>query len=832
MIVSVNWLKKYVDIDLSIDELAKLIGARLVEIEQVIELGNKYKDVVVARVVEANKLEGSDHLNVTKIDDGGVNKTVERDAKGLIQVVCGANNVRTGMLVAWLPPGSIVPETFSTKSPVTLTAKDLRGVVSNGMLASARELNLGDGHDGIIDITIDGVNPGDSFADVYELNDYLLDIENKSLTHRPDAFGIIGFVREVAGICGKDFHSPDWMLDLDAEISPMGVTVNAPKIVIEDSKLSGRYQGVVLDQAGASHSSNELTLIGSYIARCGIRPINPIVDVTNYLMLLTGQPLHAFDYDKLLAVAGENAEIHVRLAKSGETLKLLDGNVINLDSDDIVIADANQPLSLAGAMGGADTVIDDSTKRVFLESATFNLYNLRSTQMRHGIFSEAITRFTKGQPAALTAPVLGEAVKLLQSSADMEVISQVSEDYPGKLETASITVGLTQINDVLGTDYTSKQVVKVLESVEFGVNENSDELEVTVPYWRADIHIPEDIIEEIGRLIGYDNISATLPNRDFKGVDISDLDKLRTDIRQILLRGGVNEVLTYSFVHGDILRKVGQNPDDSYKIINSISPELQFYRQSLTPSLLQLVHPNIKSGYDDFALFELNKVHPKQLGMTDEDVPTEANSLALVIVSKKSNTGSAFYQAKNYASFLGKLLGLELSFATIDQNHEPWALAPFEHRRSASVTDINSGERLGVVGEYRHSVSRGFKLPEYSAGFEFDVDAILRASQQVKNNYKPSSRYPSTERDICFQLDVDVPYSDIHSATVGSLDKSGLEYLVEPIDIYELPDSDKKNVTVRIKLTSAERTLTGDEVTNVIDDTASEVCAAINAIVV
>lgn len=832
MIISVNWLKEFVDIDLSIDELTMLIGARLVEIEQVVDLSEKYKDIYVARVVEAGKLEDTDHLNLTKIDDGGVDKSVERDENGLIQVVCGANNVRTGMLVAWLPPGSVVPVTFGTKDPVILSAKNLRGVVSNGMLASARELDLGDGHDGIVDITIDGAKPGDSFAQIYELNDYLLDIENKSLTHRPDAFGVIGFAREVAGICGKDFHSPEWIMDIDSNLELVDGVVEAPKVIIDDPKLSGRYQGVVFKKSDEQHSVNELSLIGSFIARSGIRPINPIVDVTNYLMLLTGQPLHAFDYDKLLSVAGEDAEIHVRLAMSGETLKLLDGSVIKLDEEDIVIADATKPLSLAGAMGGADTVIDSETKRVFLESATFNLYNLRSTQMRHGIFSEAITRFTKGQPAELTAPVLYEAVRLLKSAAGLDVISQIREDYPAKAEATSVSISLMKINDVLGTKLTVGDVQSVLESVEFEVNIKSDGFEITVPYWRADIHIPEDIVEEVGRLFGYDNVQTSLPTRDFEGINVSKLDKLRAHIRQTLARGGANEVLTYSFVHGDILSKSGQNPDDSYKIINSISPDLQYYRQSLTPSLLQLIHPNIKNGFDDFALFELNKSHPKQLGMTDENVPVESNSLALTVVSRKTKVGSPFYSAKYYATFLGESLGLDLEFNLIEKHDDYPTTAPFEHRRSAVVVDINSGEKLGVVGEYRKSVSRGFKLPEFAAGFEFDVDAVLRARSVAKNRYEPSSRFPSTDRDICFQLKSDVPYADIINETKKSLESTALNFTVLPVDIYELPDSNKKNVTVRINLTSKNRTLTGEEVADVIDKVSESVCQTVDAVVI
>lgn len=832
MIISVNWLKKFVDIDLPIDHLTTLIGARLVEIEQVINLSEKYKDVVVAKVIEAGKLEGTDHLNLTKIDDGGVNKDIERDGNGLIQVVCGADNVRVGMLVAWLPPNSIVPETFDQKEPVRLTAKNLRGVVSNGMLASARELGLGDGHDGIVDIVIGDAKPGDNFAEIYELNDYLLDIENKSLTHRPDAFGVIGFAREVAGILGKDFHSPEWFQDVNPEIEISSESVEVPKIVIDDPQLSDRYQGIVFLKTDGPKDANQLSLMATLLARSGVRPINPIVDVTNFMMLLTGQPLHAFDYDKLLGAMGDQTVIHVRSAKPGEKLALLDGRTIDLDEGDIVIATSEKPLSLAGAMGGVETEIDTQTKRVFLESATFNLYNLRSTQMRHGIFSEAITRFTKGQPAGLTAPVIAEAARLLKNTAGLEPISKVGEDYPDKSETAVVTVSITKINEVLGTDFSIEQVAAVLKTVEFDVLNEADNLRVTVPYWRADIHIAEDIIEEVGRLNGYDTIEPTLPTRDFGAVNPSDLDKLRAEVRAILARAGANEVLTYSFVHGDVLNKVGQVASDSYRITNSLSPDLQYYRQSLTPSLLQLIHPNIKNGFDNFAIFEINKVHPKQRGMTDENVPDEANAIALSIVSKKAPLGSPYYQAKKFAQYLGDSLGLSLDFTSMDQDAKYPTTTSFEPRRSATVTDTISGEQLGVVGEYRKSVIRNFKLPDYVAGFEFDVNAVLRAFSITKDSYKPSSRYPSTDRDVCFMVLGDTTYKSVADAATEALRVSKLEYKVSPVDIYEPEDANTKNITIRINLTAHNKTLTGDDVNNVMADVIKAVIQATNATVV
>lgn len=823
MIVSVNWLKKYTDIDLPVDELATLIGARLVEIEEVIDLGAKYENVIVAKVVECEKLEGSDHLNVTKLDDGGKTPEVERDENGLVQVVCGAPNVRKGITVAWLPPGSTVPQTHGDDEPFVLGARKLRGVMSNGMIASARELDLFDEHDGILELD-DDLEAGASFAKSYELDDYLLDIENKSLTHRPDCFGIIGIAREVAAIQGKKFTTPDWLAKVVPEFGEKLGDVATPSVTIEDPELCARYQAVVL--SGADGAAKSPLQVQTYLARVGVRPISAVVDATNYLMMLTGQPLHAFDYDKLVKVAGGTADIRVRGGKQGEKLALLDGREIKLSENDIVIAAGDTAIGLAGAMGGASTEISENTTKIIIESATFNLYNLRATQMRHGIFSEAITRFTKGQPAGLGAPVLADAVRLTCEWAGAQRVSDVAESYPGKQEPQPIRVSLQKnVNGLLGTNYTAEQVVGTLTNVEFTAVASGDELTVTPPYWRNDIHIPEDITEEIGRLNGYDTIAPVLPKRDFTAVRPSQFDEVRAAMRQALVRAGANEVFTYSFVHGDILQKAGQKPEDSYRLTNSLSPDLQYYRQSLTPSLLGAVHPNIKIGFDSFALFELNKVHLKPHGLTDEGVPAEVDMLALVVAHKKPQLGAAFYQAKQLLRYLGDSLGLDLIFSPLDADPNYPVTAPFEHRRAALVTDARTDTFLGVVGEYKKSVAKGFKLPGYCAGFEISTKPLLEAVQKLANSYTPVSRYPSAERDICFQVASSVQYGQLAGVISQTLASLPLEASFAPLDLYQPEDGLTKNITFRIKLTPHDHTLTSDEAAVAVEKIAAAVVA-------
>lgn len=826
MIISVNWLKKFTDIDISIDELTALIGSRLVEIEDVVDLGKKYEGVVIAKVMECSSVEGSDHLNVTKIDDGGVVQNVERDENGYVQVVCGAPNVRQGLTVAWLPPESTVPETYG-KDPFVLGARSLRGVMSNGMLASAKELDLFDDHTGILEID-DAKNAGEMFADAYELNDYLLDIENKSLTHRPDTFGIIGFAREVAGIQDMAFKTPKNLLQGSIEWIDKTGDVETPSVTIDRSDLSSRYQAVVLSNVNSKAQSPLITQ--TYLARIGVKPHSAVVDATNYLMMLTGQPLHAFDYDKLKAVNNGSIDIHVRAGRDGEKLTLLDDREIELSENDIVIANGETAVALAGAMGGRDTEIDENTTTVLLESASFNLYNLRNTQMRHGIFSEAITRFTKGQPAELTAPVLAEAVKLLQLSAGAERVSEVADAYAVPQEQVKVYAKAEHMNAALGTELSTDDIVKSLTDVEFDVVVSDDGvIAATPPYWRADIHISEDLDEEVGRLRGFDAITPTLPLRDFTAVSADGFDVFRSKIRKVLARAGANEVLTYSFVHGDLIAKAGQSVDNAYRIVNSISPDLQYYRLSLTPSLLALVHPNSKAGYDSFALFELNKTHSKLLGVDEGNVPNERDSVALVV--KGTGKSSAYFDAKRLLDYAAKSMGIRLEYRVLQEDSDDTSV-PFDHKRSAEVYDASTGERIGIIGEYKTSVKKALKLPNETGGFELETRAFYRAAESASLTYKPLSRYPSTERDVCLQMNKDMQYAEVLRAVETGMEQSGIDFEIAPYDIYQAENSDTKNITFRIKLIPREKTLTGHEVTSVIDGMVQHAASTIGATVV
>ena len=815
MIISVNWLKKFVPNLPEIDELATLIGARLVEIEGVENLREKYKDVIIARVVSAEKVENSDHLNLCKIDDGGVRQGVERDENGFIQVVCGAPNVRGGIFVAWLPPESIVPETFGGEN-FKLGARKLMGNMSNGMIASLRELALGDEHDGILQISPEvfenGVQAGDSFAEKFELNDFLLEVENKSLTHRPDCFGIIGLAREVAGILGQKFVEPEFMKQAKFEANES----RKIEIEIQNSELCERYNAAIFDVSGVFRNPN-LTIEKTYLLRSGMRPIDEITDLANFLMLETAQPLHTFDLEKLEKLNGSNdIKITVRNAFDGEGLELLDGRKIKMTEKDIVIATGASgeiAIALAGAMGGISTAIDENTSKILVESATFNLYNLRNTQMRHGIFSEAITRFTKGIPEMLSRKVLdffGERILAMGGKSLSAVADSTGDFYYNKSE---ISVSKDKINQVLGTEFSQEQIEKTLENV--GVLAKFENPETfLIPFWRNDLNIEEDLIEEVGRLNGYDNIALRLPTRTFRGVDFSKFDKLQAEIRQILVAGGANEVLTYSFVHGDLLEKFGQNPENSYRIVNSISPDLQFYRQTLTPSLLSKVNQNIRGGFDEFAIFEMNKITMKSLGLTDENVPNEVKNLALVYSAKKGK--NAFYQAKYFANYLFEKLGLKLEVCEFSGENP--LHGGFEPKRSAYLGITMNGEfvKLGVLGEFKKSVQKSMKLPEATAGFEINLEKLCEIWGDKKLQMRKLSKFQSVERDLSLKFEQEISFGEVEKAFESAKNLAeNIEIEISPIDIYEAENS--KTISLRFKIIPFEKTLTGDEIREIVE---------------
>ena len=781
MKISLNWLKKFVKIEMPNEELIRLIGARLVEVEGVIDETHKYDNIYVVRVVSAQKIPDT-HLTICQVDVGNVEVAKVPKENGLVQVVCGAPNVRDGMLAVWIAPGAVVPASVHEDSPFVIGKRKMLGQYeSYGMLAGADELDFGDDHSGIVEINPEMAVAGDRLADVFELEDLVLEIENKSLTHRPDTFGMIGFSREVAGITGQEFRG-DFLDFGNANTGTYGRKPSSDMVDVKimDDAICPRYSAIVLEKHGEL-KKKYLDYMDTILAKSGMRPVDPIVDVTNYLMLLTGQPLHAFDYDKLVKISGGNkAKIVVRLAREGEKLTLLDGKEAALVPTDIVIAAGDTPVALAGAMGGMSTKIDENTRNIIIESATFSLYNLRKTQMVHGIFSEAITRFTKGQPTYQTLDVAEAAGALL---VDGFRIADETDAYKNPEKQVKIEITTREINELLGTEYSDEKIAKTLENVNFEVKKHRGVLMITVPAWRTDIHIKEDIIEEVGRLNGYDNIAPTLPKHGT--ADTNRMWEMKSVVRETLKEFGANEVLTYSFVSERLLKKAGIDIANSYKIVNSISPELQLVRQSLVPSLLDKAYMNQKMPVDKFAIFEMNKVYQKAWGMDDENVPVEAMRLGGVIAERKG-TGTAYYKAKYYVDELLKSLNIEAEYRPLEQDGA--MEVPFEKLRAAEIWV--KGHYLGVVGEFKNSVKRNFKLAEYLAGFELNMELIVVFREPTRK----VGQFVLKDKQ-----DVTISTKESYAKTLEKVRAKYPEAVITPVGIYQADGTDEKNITFHLE---------------------------------
>lgn len=831
-------------VKLPLDELVRKIGAQLGEIETIEQTGPKYDGILVARVVSCVKHPNADKLSLCKIDDGGVAKSVERDQHGYVQVVCGAPNVKNDMTVAWIPPGAIVPSTWD-KEKFKLEARQLRGQISNGMLASAAELAIGDGHDGILEIRADKVGlqltkPGTPFKQLFGLDDVIIDVENKMFTHRPDCFGILGVARELAGIQGKQFDSPDWY------IKPLAIKPKDDPLVkgisVENRipSLVPRYQAVVISDVQVMPSPLWLQ---SFLSRMGAKPINNIVDMTNFLMLVTGQPLHAFDFDKV-AINGQ-ANIVLRTPAGKEELELLDGKTITPRDQAILIATPKQAVALGGVMGGSNSAVDSNTKRIIIESANFNMYNIRRTAMEHGLFTDAVTRFNKGQSVWQTAAVLAKAVQMTaELSPGAFASSKVIDQKATMPKNPTVQVGAQFINERLGLKLTATQIDKLLETVEFYATHRGNMLSVTAPFWRTDIAIAEDIVEEVGRLTGYDKLPVELPKRSLAPVAADTNVEFKKRLRNILSQAGANELLTYSFVHSDLLAKAGQDSKLAFELSNALSPSLQYYRMSIMPSLLDKVHANVKAGYDQFAIYELGKVHNKlhanddvKDGRKGKGLPTEMPMLALLFTANakaaQNYSGAAFYQARHYLDYLANQLGVSLTYTPIVKPFDFPVMQPYDQKRTAIVSITGSDIVLGCVGEFRAELLQSLKLPAFTAGFEIGPAALQEALKQGKRSYQPLAKFPRTSQDISLKLPQKTLYSAVLAVAEGCLSASakqnGYKWAIEPLDIYQPKPNEPKNIALHITLWHPDRTLTTEEANKVLDNLAAEAKSKLQA---
>lgn len=816
MRVSLNEIKQYIDFELPpVGELVKRINEQLGGVENVIDFGDIYKDAVIVKVVSCDKHPNADKLHVCLVDDAGAVKDVERGDDGLVKVVCGAPNVHAGMLAVWLPPKSVVPSTYHDDEPFILGARELRGEMSNGMLASPKELGLGDSHDGILEIDASEwkpnnveIKPGASFAAAYGLDDQIIDIENKMFTHRPDLFGQLGVAREIAGISGHAFASPEWYKAFPKFNGGSGLELT---VTNDASEKVPRFMAVAIKDVTVRPSPIWLQ---AELVRLGGKPINNIVDVTNYIMLLTAQPTHAYDYDKL-----RGHKLGARLASKGEEAELLNGKTYELTEDDIVIVDGEGIVGLGGIMGGGNSEVSNETKNVVLEVANFDMYTIRKSSMRHGLFTDAVTRFNKGQSPLQNPYVLGLLMKSVLDVAGGTLASDIADIRGEFTDEQEVKTTADFINSRLGLSLDAQEIETLLTNVEFSVETSADH-SFKAPFWRTDIELPEDIVEEVGRLYGFDKLPRELPRRSIAPSSRTPLLETKRSVRHILKQSGANEVLTYSFVHEKLLKNAEQNAEHAFVLSNALSPDLQYYRLSLTPSLLDKIHMNLKAGYERFALFELGKTHYKgEMDPNEPDVPNEDNQVSLVIAyaDKKAPEGAAYFHAKRYLEQIVNLNDYELvPLKGFDLKTDEWGAqltSAYEPSRSAVV--VKDKQIWGVVGEFKSTVKRAFKLPAFAAGFEVHMDIV----SVDMTAYEPLSRFPSVTQDISIRVKNETTFEQVQSAVRSAVESLDSDYKVkyEPTVVYRPESGNETTTTFRLTVTSHEGTLSDKDVRPIVD---------------
>ena len=838
MKISLNTVKQYIDFDLpGVTELVERINAQLGKLDEIIDLGSKYKDALIVRVVSTEKHPDADRLTVTKIDDGGVRPDAERDENSYVQVVCGAPNCHADMWAVWLPPKSIVPSSFNDAEPFTLDSRELRGVMSHGMLAAADELAIGSDHEGIIELTERDLNDGKelragaSFAKTFDLDDTIIDIENKMFTHRPDLFGQLGVAREIAGIFGKQFEEPDWYWGSRQFEDASGLELD----VFNDARdKSARFMAVAIKNITIGPSPFWLQ---AALVAMGSKPVNSVVDLTNYMMLISAQPVHAYDYDTL-----RGGKLGVRMANEGETIKLLNNKTYELNSSDIVIADGEGAIGLAGIMGGMDSEVTSKTKNIVLEVANFNMYTIRKSSMRHGLFTDAVTRFNKGQSPLqndkIVARLMSDILEIVDGAAQASPVIDLFADslQPTISEqtlSGTLKIEPAFINQRLGLNLPSREMEQLLRNVRFSGYVDKDNgdtaISFTAPFWRTDIELPEDIVEEVGRLYGFDKLPRELPMRTMQAAPKNARRSVKQMIRESLSRAGANEVLTYSFIHENIMKRAEQDSSQAFKLGNALSPELQYYRLTVLPSLLDKVHMNIKAGHDEFALFEIGKGHNKKYHANDDEgLPGESNFVDAVYASKQPKSGAAYYHVRRLVDQLCTDLGFAVRFKPIENELDFPVTAPFDLARSA-LLETADGTFIGMIGELRQSVVRGFKLPEYTAAMTLDLSGLQASNELPRQTYVPLSKFPSVTQDISLKVASGVKYEKVFELVRDTLSGDEIEFKLEAVAVYQSEDdSDTKTITLRVIATSNERTLADSDVSTALEASVAAVKTSVD----
>ena len=783
MKVSVRWLKEYVDLSVSIEELCERLTMAGLEVGGVEVIGEGWNDIWVGKIVEVNAHPNADRLRLVAVDIGKQRPTV----------VCGAPNVKVGDKVAFACVGAHLIDGHSGEKAQLKPAK-IRGVVSEGMVCSEKELGISDNHEGIMVLSPEATI-GTPLSEY--LGDTILDLD--ITPNRPDCLSVIGIAREVAALTGSKMHIPE----ISYEESKKPIDSYAAVEIVEPN-LCPRYCASLLTGIKISVSPEWLQ---RRLSACGMRPINNIVDVTNYVMLEYGQPLHAFDYNEI-----RGKQIIVRRAGSGEIITTLDGVERKLNPDILVIADKERAIAVAGIMGGGDAEVTDNTADVLIESANFNQAVIHRGSLGLRLGSEASLRFEKGLSRDLPLVALERATQLMAELAGGKVAEGIIDVYPGKQQREPVILPVADTKRLLGVEMEAGEIAKTLELLGFDCRQtkSSSKIQVDIPWWRTDISCAADVVEEVARIIGYDKIPTTMLSSQLPKHEPTPMLSLRRQLRSILVSCGFQEVLTYSLTSMEMLSRLSPQLKPTaptpMKVANPMSREQEYLRTSLRAGVLSVLARNIRHQEGDIRLFEMGKVFLPR----ERDLPQEKEMLCAVLSGSKNGLfwGGReepidFFVAKGVVESILSRLGVVARF----EQNEDESVCP---GRSASV--IIGDDVLGVVGELHPKVLEAFELSEAVYLIEIDLDRLASFATALKE-YQPIPRYPSTSRDIALLVDEKLTYQQICNIIQGF----PLVNSVSLFDLYagEQVPAGKKSLAFRIVYQSSTHTLTDNEVDKV-----------------
>ena len=786
MNVTLNWLKTYIDFEFSPSELADRLTMLGIEVEAIKQLGTGLEGIVVGKVTDVGPHPNADKLVLCQVDVGGAEP---------LQIVCGAPNVREGMFAPVATIGATLPIGLTIKS-----AK-LRGEVSHGMLCSEKELGLSEDAAGLMELPTD-ISLGTPLPEALGLDDVMFELE--VTPNRPDCLSFIGVAREIRAETGNPLELP--AVDLKESETDIGgltsVTIDAPD-------LCPRYAARVIQGVKVAKSPAWLQ---QRLESVGVGVINNIVDVTNFVLMEYGQPLHAFDYYKLA-----KNRIVVRRAADSEQLTTLDEVDRELTTDMLVIADAEKPVALAGIMGGYDSEITETTCDVLLESAYFNPSSVRATAKALGINTEASYRFERGADPGAVLAALDRAAQLIAELAGGTVCEGTVDVYPGQQPLREIQLRPDRVNFILGIELEAAEMEQILSRLGFDVEASGDAYQVTVPTFRSDITREIDLIEEIARVYGYDNIPTTLPKGDIPVPAPDPKVEVRKRVKRFLLSAGMMEAINYSFCDPNCFEKIRLGSDsplrDALPLRNPLSPEMSVLRTTLVPGLLDNTQHNRNHQINTIALFEIGGVFVRK---GDQKEPER---IAGVLAGQIGDGiyGNP-YRNPDFFDIKGLVEGILETCGITEYTLQKTDVPTFHPGRNAAV--LLAETQVGTFGEIHPEVLENYDLPYKAYLFEFDLEALVDAAVFAKR-FEPISIYPKVERDLAIVVDKAV-LSDMPTELVY---KTGGEWVesVRLFDVYEgeqVPEG-KKSLAYTIVYHSATETLT-DKAVNALHERVVE----------